>query len=180
MAIMSSEVKIMLSVDVYDANCQDKLKNFLTGLIKNQKLVILCVGSEKVGGDTLGPLVGSKLLNKIKGNVIVYGLMEGNITAKNLCFATNLIKTLHSDRLLMVVDAALGRESEIGTIQVYPHGLYPGSATNKNLPCVGDLSIVGVVNKKICAFELSMLYTAKQAMVSKMSEIISDCIAQCV
>ena len=124
----------MLSVDVNDENCFERLKIHLEGLLRGQKAVILCVGSEKVGGDMLGPLV--------------------------------------------VIDAALGRQGEVGTIQVYGHGLRPGSATNKNLPCVGDISIIGVVNRKICAFELSMLYTARRAMVDKMSDIISDSVAQ--
>lgn len=168
----------MLSVDVNDENCFERLKIHLEGLLRGQKAVILCVGSEKVGGDMLGPLVGSKLLDKLGGNAIVYGVLDGNITASNLIFAVNLIKTLHEDRLLVVIDAALGGQGEVGTIQVYGHGLRPGSATNKNLPCVGDISIIGVVNRKICAFELSMLYTARRAMVDKMSDIISDSVAQ--
>ena len=70
--------------------------------------------------------------------------------------------------------------SEVGTIQIYNHGLYPGSATNKNLPCVGDLSIVGVVNQKMCAFDLSMLYTAKFKMINDMARKISNAILSCV
>ena len=91
-----------------------------------------------------------------------------------------MIKVLHPDRTLLCIDAALGVTSEVGTIQIYDHGLYPGSATNKNLPCVGDLSIVGVVNHKMHAFELSMLYTAKFNLINNMAQAISTAILSCL
>lgn len=164
----------MLCVDVNDENRVEKLSEGLKELLSGVKPVVLCVGCEKVLGDSLGPMVGSKLIEGVKGDVVVYGMMSGNVNAKNLMIASQMIKLLHEDRALIVVDAALGHKEEIGTIQLYSHGLFPGSATNKNLPCVGDVSIVGVVNQKICAFEMTMLYTAKQMMITNMAQTIFE------
>jgi len=170
----------MFSVDVNDTNCVEKLKNKLALLIGNQKLVILCIGCDRVAGDSLGPMIGTRLIESLDKDVIVYGMIDNNINAKNLLLVKNMIKELHYDRILLVIDAALGRTAEVGTIQIYSHGLYPGSATNKNLPCVGDISIVGIVNEKINAFGLSMLYTARQQTVNSMAQAISDSITQAI
>ena len=170
----------MLCVDVKDKKCIEKLKDNLNGLLKNKKIVVLCIGSDKVIGDSLGPAIGSLLIDGLQTDVIVYGSLQVNVNAKNLLLVKQMIKALHPDRLLLCIDAALGLTSEIGTIQIYNHGLYPGSATNKNLPCIGDLSIIGVVNHKMRAFELSMLYTAKYNLVNDMAQAISKAILCCV
>lgn len=170
----------MVSVDINDENCVEKLRCKLQPLLKDRKIVILCIGSDKVVGDSLGPAVGTMLIDGLNCDVIVYGTLQSNVNAKNLLLVKEMIKTLHPDRALLCIDAALGVASEVGTIQIYAHGLYPGSATNKNLPCVGDLSIVGVVNQKMCAFELSMLYTAKFNLINNMAQAISNTILSCV
>ena len=168
----------MFSVDVNDINCVQKLKEKLSLLIGGQKLVVLCIGCDRVTGDSLGPMTGTRLIEQLDKDVIVYGMIDSNINAKNLLLVKDMIREFHDDRMLLVVDAALGHTSEVGTIQIYSHGLYPGSATNKNLPCVGDISIVGIVNEKINAFGLSMLYTARQQTVNSMANAISESIAK--
>lgn len=168
----------MLSVDVNDTLCEEKLQKGLKLLIGGKKLVVLCIGCQKVVGDSLGPLVGTKLVETLSSDTIVYGMLDSNINARNLMIVSNMIKALHPDRTLLAIDAALGKQGEVGSIQVYTHGLYPGSATNKNLPCIGDISIIGVVNQKVCAFELSMLYTAKSITVNTMAQKISSCISK--
>ncbi|MBR2029492.1 MAG: spore protease YyaC [Clostridia bacterium] len=170
----------MVSVDIKDEKCIEKLECKLKSLLKDKKVVVLCIGSDKVVGDSLGPSVGTMLLDGLNSDVIVYGTLQTNVNAKNLLLVKEMIKVLHPDRTLLCIDAALGVASEVGTIQIYNHGLYPGSATNKNLPCVGDLSIVGVVNQKMCAFELSMLYTAKFNLINQMAQTICNTILSCV
>ena len=170
----------MVSVDINDVNCAEKLRCKLKPLLTDKKIVVLCIGTDKVVGDSLGPSVGSLLIEKLNCDVIVYGTLQTNVNAKNLLLVKEMIKTLHPERILLCIDSALGVASEVGTIQIYPHGLYPGSATNKNLPCVGDLSIVGVVNQKMCAFELSMLYTAKFNLINDMAQTICNTILSCV
>ena len=170
----------MVCVDVNDKNCVEKLSNGLKTVLTNKKIVVLCIGSDKVVGDSLGPAIGTMLIDGLKTDVIVYGSLQVNVNAKNLLLVKQMIKVLHPDRTLLCIDAALGVTSEVGTIQIYDHGLYPGSATNKNLPCVGDLSIVGVVNHKMHAFELSMLYTAKFNLINNMAQAISNAILSCL
>ena len=72
----------------------------------------------------------------------------------------------------MVIDAALGRIEDIGTIKICPGGIKPGLGVNKDLPIVGDVSIIGVVGeKKKCSDMTSVL---RLGNVYKMALIISD------
>lgn len=51
----------------------------------NKHLVILCIGSDRVIGDCLGPLVGHKLSSLLKSSDIsIYGTLNNPVHAKNL------------------------------------------------------------------------------------------------
>ncbi len=115
-------------------------------LPKAQESVYLCIGTDKVVSDSLGPRVGTILQNKMKKPIFVYGIEQNNIDALNLCSAHNLIRLLHPNKRIVVIDAAVGNIDEVGSIQTYKGSLVPGAATNKNLPNVGDYSILGVVS----------------------------------
>ena len=47
---------------------------------------------------------------------------------------------------IIAVDACLGHLQNIGKVFIQDKPLKPGSAVNKDLPLVGDLSITGIVN----------------------------------
>ena len=50
------------------------------------KLVILCIGTDKIIGDCFGPLVGTKLLRKIGNidNVDIFGTIDSTIGFDNI------------------------------------------------------------------------------------------------
>ena len=63
----------MVCVDVNDKNCVEKLSNGLKNILTNKKIVVLCIGSDKVVGDSLGPAIGTMLIDGLQTDVIVYG-----------------------------------------------------------------------------------------------------------
>ena len=142
------------------------------GQYLNDNCVFLCVGCDKVFSDSLGPRVGTLINLFMKKPMFVYGV-EGNcITAQNLLHCYNFVRALHKDKTLVVIDAAVGTAEQIGCVQVYNGGLEPGAATNKNLPCIGDVALVGIVGEK----GLGDFYTTnlhKLKLVEKMASIIS-------
>lgn len=162
----------MLALDSLSENCVLKLAKNLKLMLNGKKPVILCVGTQKVVGDSLGPCVGSLLVEKYKIKTIVYGLNDFNVNAKNLLISKQFVETMHRDRLVIAVDAALGKSEDIGQIQLAGNGLYPGSATNKNLPCVGDISLKGIVNRKGLD-DMTTLLKTKVSEVSVMAEVIA-------
>ncbi len=159
----------MVSVDIRmqasALRASECLRNFLYG----KRPVFLCIGSDKVIGDSLGPMVGSKLVEHSGG--FVYGMLGKNVNALNLNYAAEFIRALHRDCCLVVVDSAIGEGSEVGTVQMYRGGLFPGAATNKNLPKIGDVSILGVVSERGIN-EFLQLQTTKVSLVEQMSEFI--------
>lgn len=111
-----------------------------------KECVYVCIGTQKVLSDSLGPVVGSLLQERMTEPIFVYGLEESNINALNLLASYNLIKLMHSNKKIVVIDSAVGDVNEVGSVQTFEGSLIPGAATNKNLPHIGDYSIMGVIS----------------------------------
>ena len=72
---------------------------------KKNTPIIVCIGSDLVLGDSLGPLVGTFLRQKNVG-AYVYGTLNQPITAKEVEYATKYLKILHPDSMVIAIDAA--------------------------------------------------------------------------
>lgn len=142
--------------------------------IKNRKIIILCIGTDRATGDCLGPIVGYKLNKKsLNKNVIVCGCLEKPVHAQNLCETIFNIKTNYPDALIIAVDACLGSSNHISHISIGNGGIKPGAGVRKNLPQVGDIFITGIVNSS-AMLELSVLQNTRLNVVMQMADIISD------
>lgn len=106
-------------------------------------IVFICIGSNKVTGDCLGPLVGSYLKNMYKATV--YGDMENPINYQNAEKIMEKIKNNNSESLKVVIDSALGKN--IGDIIIDDGKVEIGKGLNKNKKIYGDISIKVVVGK---------------------------------
>ena len=113
----------------------------------NKKPIFICIGSDLVLGDSLGPLVGTFLKNK-NLKAYVYGTLSFPITAKEVEYARTYLKQIHPNSISIAIDAAIGEPDDIGLVRVLNKGLKPGLGVDKNLGTVGDLSIVGIVASK--------------------------------
>lgn len=123
----------------------------LVRLIKNndcdhRPLIVLCIGTDRATGDSLGPIIGYKLKAFYLDHLIVYGTLSNPIHAKNLEDTLLLIKRTYKNPLIIAIDACLGRSSHIGMVHLGEGPLTPGSGVNKTLPPVGDIFITGIVN----------------------------------
>jgi len=110
--------------------------------------VILCIGSDRVIGDALGPLVGYLLTSVHNVGAYVYGSLASPVTALNLVSAIDFIKRRHPSSMVIAIDSSIGDEKEIGRIKAVKGGIYPGSAVGKSLPYVGDISITAIVSHR--------------------------------
>lgn len=134
-------------------------------------LVILCIGTDRSTGDSLGPLVGERLKNMCK-NVRVYGNLAEPVHAGNLCKKLSEINSVYVKPFIIAVDASLGRSENVGTVKLAPGSLRPGAGVNKDLPKVGNFYITGIVN--IGGFmEYFVLQNTRLFTVIKMADIIS-------
>ena len=126
---------------------RDYLYDELSPILKeNRPIIFVCIGTDRSTGDSLGPLVGEKLKFSPKSNISVYGNLENPVHAKNIKDTLKDIKKRFKCPYIIAIDACLGSLDNVGKIIIEKKPIYPGMAVNKDLPPVGDLSIMGVVN----------------------------------
>lgn len=152
---------------------RDNLSNIIYPIIKSGKtIIILCIGTDRSTGDSLGPLVGDKLKFLVRDKIHVYGNLESPVHAKNLNETIKEINLKHKNNYIIAIDACLGSLQNVGKIIIENKPLHPGSAVNKSLPTVGDLSITGIVNIS-GTMEFMVLQNTRLFVVMQLAEVIS-------
>lgn len=143
------------------------------GYTVDRELVVLCIGTDRSTGDALGPLTGSKLSSRPARSFAVYGTLDQPVHAANLAENLERILRHHHDPFIVAIDACLGKTESVGCIGVKSGPLRPGTGVNKNLPPVGQVHVVGVVN--VGGFmEYLVLQNTRLNLVMKMADIIAD------
>ncbi|MBE0466247.1 MAG: spore protease YyaC [Candidatus Desulforudis sp.] len=108
---------------------------------RDRKITFVCIGIDRSTGDSFGPLTGTLL--KQLGVQNVFGTLEVPVHAGNL---VRMLEGVDRDMFVVAIDAALGRAEDLGKIYVRRDPLRPGTAVDRDLPPVGDLSLVMNVN----------------------------------
>ncbi|MGL5765265.1 MAG: spore protease YyaC, partial [Sarcina sp.] len=133
--------------------------------------IIICIGTDKCIGDSLGPLTGT-LLKENNCPIPVYGTLENPIHALNLELEVAKIKLKHPTSKIIAIDACIGNSKAIGEIQIRPEGLKPGKGVGKALPIIGDLSIIGIIDTSdiTCSFSNRVI---RLNFIMEMSKVIT-------
>jgi len=136
-------------------------------------IVVLCIGTDRSTGDSLGPLVGSKLIGEKIQNFHVYGTLKDPVHAVNLEEKIGEINQAHHQPFVIAVDACLGRLKNVGSVQIGSGPVKPGAGVNKVLPEVGDIHITGIVN--VGGFmEFFVLQNTRLHLVMNMADVIAE------
>ena len=135
-------------------------------------VLLLCIGSDRSTGDSLGPLIGYKLQKQAPEGLFVLGTLDRPVHAVNLPEALDSLPGLCQDPFIIAIDASLGRENHIGYITLSNSSLQPGLGIGKSLPDVGHISITGIVGS-LKGEGMSQLQTASLGLVMN----LADCIA---
>ena len=120
-----------------------KLFSFLKGEIP----VVVCIGTDALIGDSLGPIVGT-MLESERSDLFVYGALNKTITAKEVKTVTRFLSKVHKDNKVLVIDAAVGNKQDVGKIKISDAPIKPGLGADKELPALGDVSIVSVISER--------------------------------
>lgn len=135
--------------------------------------VFVCIGSDRVTGDSLGPLVGSKLHCSAEFSLPVYGTLDFPIHALNLQDAMRMIKRFHPKSPIIAIDASLGTRRHQHYITISSGSLRPGSGVDKTLMEVGDISITGIINTS-GEFSQLILQTTRLSTVMALADCICE------
>lgn len=137
------------------------------------QLVFLCIGSDRITGDSLGPLIGHQLSKYSLDNVIIYGTLANPVHALNLADTIAIIKKRHPSSLIVAIDASLGSKKHLGFITIGHGSINPGAGVHKDLPPVGDIFVTGIVNTT-GTFEHFLLQTTRLSTIVALAESISS------
>lgn len=136
------------------------------------QLVILCIGTDRCTGDSLGPLTGHKLSLFKSEFFSIYGTLDNPVHALNLSDTVERIYENHSNPYIIAVDASLGISSHIGFVSIEKGPLTPGLGVRKNLSPVGNISVTGIVNVS-GILENMVLQTTRLSTVMHLSDCIT-------
>ena len=160
-------------------------------LLKSERsledVVIICIGTDRSTGDSLGPLVGYKLSKTLtstnrytpKKGITTYGTLSSPVHATNLNDILSDIQLRHNNPFCIAVDASLGTKGHIGYVTVGTGPLKPGLGVNKQLPDVGDLHITGIVNLS-GTNDPMLLQTTRLNIVMELADVIVKGLMYCL
>ncbi|MEW5762492.1 MAG: spore protease YyaC [Bacillota bacterium] len=143
------------------------------GMRGDHSCVLLCIGTDRSTGDSLGPLVGWKMSQLRQSFFTVYGTLEEPVHAANLEEKLAEIQRAHPGKVVIAVDASLGGIDNVGFISVGNGALEPGAGVRKKLPLVGDVHITGVVNVG-GYMEYIVLQNTRLSTVMRMAGVIVE------
>lgn len=162
-----------------DTDASQQISQELINLLpagKLQPIVIVCIGTDRSTGDSLGPLVGTLLHEKNEtgtGRFHVYGTLDQPIHAMNLKERLEEIKKKHINPFIIGIDACLGKLKSVGIVQIGQGPVKPGAGVNKDLPSIGHAHITGIVN--VSGFmEFMVLQNTRLNLVLKMAKTIAE------
>lgn len=155
-------------LDIRDYLCDE-----LSQVVNDKRpIIFICIGTDRSTGDSLGPLIGEKIRFISNTNISVYGNLEHPVHAKNLSETLDEIKNRYSNPFIVAIDACLGNINSVGKIIIDKTPLQPGIALNKDLPPVGDMRILGIVNVA-GALEFMVLQNTRLFSVMNIANSIS-------
>ncbi len=169
-------IKDGICVHHTDNRAHLKISDFLKSN-KLDKCLILCIGTDRFIGDSLGPLTGT-LLSKLSLPVPILGTLDNPIHAVNLRRVMSHIKTSYKDHKIIAIDACLGAGKSVGYVHVKEGSIQPGKGVGKRLSHVGDFSIIGVVDEAVESGDSEYenyikISNVRLGLVMKMSETIT-------
>lgn len=130
-------------------NAKSIIKNSILDLFKDKNkydnIVVLCIGTNKSGGSSMAPFVGTFLDKKI--NSPVFGTLEKTISACNLKETLKIINEKYKNPYIIAVTGQLcNDEKNIGNISIIDGSVTLGKGVINSPEVIGDISITGTIN----------------------------------
>ena len=169
---MSNCIKLDATAPNSYLRISEFLCNELSHIISSRRtIIILCIGTDRCIGDSLGPIIGYKLKHLKSKNLYIYGSLNAPIHAKNINDIINKINNNFLDPYIIAIDACLGSSKDIGKVIIKDSPIFPGLALNKGLSPVGNLSITGIVNIA-SNYEFTVLQNTRLNTVMSLADCI--------
>lgn len=116
-----------------------------------EEIIIVNIGTDKCTGDSFAPFLGSYLEEK-DYPIKFYGTLEEPIHALNIYREIDNIKDLHKNAFVVALDSAMSAIGDVGNIVIRNKPIEAGAGFDKDLPSVGDISIMYNTIDSECGF----------------------------
>ena len=162
-------------------DCVETVSFYLFEVLqKSVQPVFICVGTPRVTGDALGPMVGS-LVHAANPSIPLYGTMDSPIHALNLVQELRRIRLSHPGSTLIAVDSSLSSVDRVGYVCLDTGKLKPGRATKRGLPSFGSYTLYGNIadaEKRSSSLCLERIATASPKFIESMAKVMSTIILE--
>lgn len=136
--------------------------DYFMSLYEYKRIIILCIGTDKIKDDSYGPIVGTGLIqSEFTEDISVFGTMQNTLDATNIESFICRNASIIDESLVIAIDSAVSEDNSIGSIIVKNDGLIPGSGANKSLPKVGNFSIKGITSNDSNIYDLKNMDIVK-------------------
>ena len=136
-------------------------------------VLVLCIGTDRSTGDSLGPLTGYKLKEQQVSRIQIIGTLERPVHAMNLEQSMAMIRLRYPNHVIIAVDASVGNQDHVGCITLGKGALRPGLGVCKDLQAVGDIFITGIVGG-YGNYDPLMLQSVRLSVVMRMADYICE------
>ncbi len=150
----------------YAPNTKVCLSKILSKILEQNDIVLLCLGTDKLVGDCLAPLIAEKLRQN-NFPFYIYGGLNAPITTQNAQFASEFIRAIHPTSKIVLIDSmTTTNQANLGDIVI----------TNQHHSAFNNLKI----NADLCVYGItSLLYNnllncAKLRNVVFLANLICD------
>ena len=155
--------------------CASTLRSMIREIQREQGktgVLLLCIGTDRSTGDSLGPLIGYKLKTRKVRQIQIVGTLERPVHAMNLERTMLAVRRQYPDHVIVAVDASVGAQDHVGCVTLGKGSLQPGLGVCKDLQAVGDIFITGIVGG-YGNHDPLMLQSVRLSIVMKMADYIS-------
>lgn len=140
--------------------------------------IFVCIGTEKIVGDSFGPMVGGNLKHLSFDNnmkIEVIGSKENIINYNNIDKKLKEVSRKYQNSCTVLIDSALSKKENIGKIVVTNKNMQIGSALNKNKYINADISVKAVVgqNYKLPKYNFRVLKNVSSDLVMNLANTVS-------
>lgn len=164
----------MIICDTYYKSSDPSMAQALAEILTDDT-VIVCIGTDKCIGDSIGPLVGS-MLKHYGWDMPIYGTLNDPVHGLNIERYIDTIKEEHPGQNVIAIDASLGYSlSSVGHIRIRTGAIKPGAGLGREITPIGDYSIIGIVDYKEAN---PMLMGIRLKTVMQMSDKIARALIQ--
>lgn len=159
----------------FEIELEEKMINLM---INNEfsDIVFLCIGTSKIIGDAIGPILGSNLKDIENEFIHIYGTIENNLHFNNTKNIINNINRNYINPCIVSIDAALSNKNNIGDIVIGKGFIKLGKALDKNFGVYCNINIKCIVGNYYDDREKNLKILNKVSIeeIIKISSIVSE------